>query len=446
MPAATHRQQTQSSLARAAIASPWSAMPAVATQLQMPADKMVLSSAGRQATAGATLAVSQPWVAGTTRMPQAESMTDVSSTTVPQLPSGPIQISAIPAPAPAVTAQSVGPIGPPGPAGPGPAPESDLADQVDTENFPAPPKGLLTGPVGKPLPKPADALPQLSTKGNQIVDSNGNPVRLRGVNLSGFEYSPYGSAELQGSNLASLFSGLAAKGVNVVRVPFNQEWAGWPFYQQELDKVAAMANSSGIYVIFDMHWANTDPSGENQAQVKCLNASMLETWRQLAAHWANQPGILYDVHNEPEGISWKTYAPWAQSAVDNIQAINPDALVLVEGTQWGSDLSQVLKQPLQGKNIVYSVHEYGPSYGPANAGPQLWDQLFGRVAQKLPVLVGEFGGNDADLSYGKQLLDYMDAHGLSWCAWDWGASVPQLEQGGKLTDFGQLVFGDLQAK
>ncbi|MBU6427374.1 MAG: cellulase family glycosylhydrolase [Cyanobacteria bacterium REEB65] len=326
------------------------------------------------------------------------------------------------------------------------SPDVAIADQTDSENFPPPPQGLLSDPVGQPIPKFGTWLTHLSTKGNQILNGWGMPVRLRGVNLSGFEYDPLGSPELQPANLPALFSHLSKLGVNVVRIPFNQLWASSPDYVQRLDAVAAAANAKGTYVIFDMHWAATDGMGTQMGQVKCLTTAMLQTWRQLAAHWANQPGILYDIQNEPEGISWKTYAPWAQAAIDNIRAVNPKALVMVEGTQWGSDLSQVLGSPLRGSNIVYSVHEYGPSYGPADAGPQLWDQLFGSVAQKYPVFVGEFGGNATDLAYGNQLLGYLDARGLSWCAWNWGESVPQLEQGGNLTPFGQLVTSDLKPK
>ena len=62
-------------------------------------------------------------------------------------------------------------------------------------DVPPPPPGLATDPVGAPLAPPGDPLPWLSTRGNQIVDPSGRPVRLRGVDMSGFEYNKAGDQQ-----------------------------------------------------------------------------------------------------------------------------------------------------------------------------------------------------------------------------------------------------------
>lgn len=296
-----------------------------------------------------------------------------------------------------------------------------------------PPAGLATDPVGPPLAAPLHPLPWLSTRGNQIVDSTGQPVRLRGVDMSGFEYDKTGDQQS-----AQTFDRLAKMGVTLVRMPINQDWAlSDPAYRHRLDRAIQEANARGIYVALDLHW-------HDNKQLPCLNPGSLKMWRQLANRYANQPGVLYDIQNEPQWITWKSYAPWAEAAIANIRAVNPKSLCIVEGTQYAANLSGVLQDPIQASNVVYSVHEYGPSLGVAVAGPALWNQLFGKVADRYPVYVGEFGGNAQDVPYGKALLAYMDKKGLSWTSWNWGASVPNLERNGKLTAFGQLVAGGLK--
>ena len=301
-------------------------------------------------------------------------------------------------------------------------------------NVAPPPAGLASDPVGEPLPAPAHPLPQLATRGNQIVDArSGKPVRLRGVDMSGFEYKKTGDQQDP-----QTFDRLAKMGVNIVRMPINQDWAlSDPAYRQNLDRAISEANSRGIYVVLDLHW-------HDGKQLPCLNSDSLRMWRQLASRYSKQAGVLYDIQNEPQWISWKSYEPWAEAAIANIRAVNPNSLCIVEGTQYASNLSGVLADPVKAPNVVYSVHEYGPSLKVPEAGPEFWDETFGDVASKYPVYVGEFGGNADDVAYGKQLIQYMDQKGLSWTSWNWGEAVPNLERGGQLTAFGQLVAAHLK--
>ncbi len=297
-----------------------------------------------------------------------------------------------------------------------------------------PPAGLARDPLGKPLPAPAHPLPRLATRGNQIVDaSSGKPVRLRGVDMSGFEYNKNGDQQDP-----QTFARLAKMGVNIVRMPINQDWAlSDATYRQHLDRAISEANAKGIYVVLDLHW-------HDGKQLPCLDSDSLRMWRQLANRYSKQPGVLYDIQNEPQWISWKSYEPWAQAAIANIRAVNPNSLCIVEGTEYASNLSGVLSDPVKAPDVVYSVHEYGPSLRVPEAGPEFWDKTFGNVASRYPVYVGEFGGNDADVAYGKQLIQYMDHKGLSWTSWNWGEAVPNLEKGGRLTAFGQLVAAHLK--
>ncbi len=304
---------------------------------------------------------------------------------------------------------------------------------LDLRRIPSPPPAVPTDPLGPRLSAPAEPLPWLSTKGNRILDESGATVRLRGVNLSGLEYSKTGDRQD-----ASTFDRLATMGANFVRVPINQDWAlSDPAYLERLDEIVRKANDRGIYVMFDMHWYD----GHQQA---IPDSETVRMWRQVAHRFGEQPGVIFDLHNEPQFVGWGDYAPWAEACIAAIRSVHPRSLVVVEGTQFGINLSGVLRRPIKADNIVYQAHVYGPTLAGPFPGPKLWDHLFGAVAQKYPVLVGEWGGEPNEVQYGRELLAYMDRKGLSWSAWNWGASTPRLMEETGLSTFGRMIAENLR--
>lgn len=299
---------------------------------------------------------------------------------------------------------------------------------LDLRRMPVPPEAMPTDALGPKIPAPPKPLPWLSTRGNRIVDESGATVRLRGVNLAGFEYSKTGDKQDDAT-----FDRLAAMGANFVRVPINQDWAlSDPAYLERLDDVARKANDRGIYVMFDMHWYD----GHQQP---IPNAESVRMWRQLAHRYAEQPGVIFDLHNEPQFLGWGDYAPWAESIVEAMRSVHPRSLIVVEGTVYGGNLSGVMRRPLKADNIVYQAHAYGPVISGPFPGPRLWDHVFGRVADKYPVMIGEWGGEPVETPYGKDLLAYMDRKGISWAAWNWGGATPSLVSDGGLSPFGKMV-------
>ena len=75
---------------------------------------------------------------------------------------------------------------------------------------------------GGPPPPPAPP-PPLHVQGNQLVDSAGQVVRLRGVNRSGTEYAcAQGWGFFDGPSDSASVAAIAAWKVNVVRVPLNE--------------------------------------------------------------------------------------------------------------------------------------------------------------------------------------------------------------------------------
>lgn len=267
----------------------------------------------------------------------------------------------------------------------------------------------------------------LSTSGNRIVNEDGETVVLRGVNRSGMEYDKKG----RGLNEADIqFICLEWK-AQIIRVPFNQDWIMNDMaYLAFLDLVISWINKYGAYALLDLQWENTE------VKIPPIpNAAAILMWQSLAARYKDNPGVLFDIHNEAHNTSWEAWRSRASQIIVSIQGIHPKALIFISGLDWAYDLRGWQADPLPYDNIVYSSHPY-----PFKGEPWAWDKYFGTFAETHPVFAGEFGGGEDDLEWGRQLLAYFDEKEMGWTAWSW-VDNPQLtlEDRRTPTVFGELV-------
>ena len=287
----------------------------------------------------------------------------------------------------------------------------------------------------------------LTTLGNRIVDSTtGAPVLLRGVNRSGLEYS-------QTAIPAADFDRIVAWGANVIRLPFNQDWAlTSESYLQTMDSAVALAAARGAYAILDLQWLDattvrgTDNQGRPNFVAPLPDASSIALWQKLAQRYRNNPAVLFDIFNEPHDplendplapyarVTVDEWAPWAIDLVNAIRGEHADALILVPGTNWAYDLSEYPIDGLDG--VVYSTHVY------SNKGND-WDRAFGNLSAIAPVFAGEWGGSAEELDWGRDLAGYFAQRGIGWTAWSW-TDEPKLMLNGTPTPFGELVRSRLR--
>lgn len=296
--------------------------------------------------------------------------------------------------------------------------------------------------------KVADHLAPLKTSSNRIVNAQtGEPVRLRGVNWSGFEYNY--EAKISDAALDSI----SEWGANVIRLPFNEVWAiSAEPYRLALDSAIEGAAARGMYTLLDLQWLDAhtvrghlSDGKENFVPALPSLASPI-LWQILALRYRANPAVLYDIFNEPHDplpddetfplkrrrVDDKVWHPRAVHLVENIRAENPDALIFVSGLDWAYDLSSFPIQGLDG--IVYSSHVYPHKR-------KNWLHAFGNLSRTHPVFIAEFGGLAEDLEWGERLIDYLDALAVGWTAWSW-CDHPHLISLGSAeepTAFGELV-------
>ncbi len=283
-------------------------------------------------------------------------------------------------------------------------------------------------PTPRPTPPTSLPLPWLRVENTQIVTLSGQPVTLRGVNHSGLEYDKTGA----GISQAQLQYIQKNWNANIIRLPFNQEWAlSDPSYLNFMDQVIDWANGAKMYVLLDLHWLDTT---RKIAPLPDANTPTL--WANLAERYKNNPGVLFDIYNEPHDVTWDQWYAEAIKIVDVIRIKHPKALVVVGGVDWAYDLRGVNTKPIPQQNIVYSVHDYPwKAYLPRD---QAWQFLTGQRA----VFVGEWGGEDKDLSWGTTLRDYMRAQSVGYTAWSW-VDWPPLTVDGRHGNYATTKFGNL---
>ena len=149
--------------------------------------------------------------------------------------------------------------------------------------------GLSTARSATPLAGP------FHTVGNQILDANNRPIRLRGVTAGILMVYPYLSGPSSVTDAS--FNAARSWGVNAVRVPLSeqfwfQSWGcRYPIsaadYQNNVGTVVQRITSRGMLAILDLHLnvkQNTGWCGSGQ-QPMADYPRAITFWQQVAARF-----------------------------------------------------------------------------------------------------------------------------------------------------------------
>jgi len=293
--------------------------------------------------------------------------------------------------------------------------------------------------------------PMLSVRGTQLVNADGEAVRLRGFGLGGWLnmenfITGYPATEFQqravlrrvlgdegyerffSSFLDDFFTDadaeyLASMGMNSVRIPFNyrhfeddsQPFEIKPEGFRRLDQAIDACARNGIYSILDLHalpgrqnqhWHSDNPThwadfwAQRQFQDRVVNL-----WEAIAERYRENPWVAgYNPVNEPADARGDTIGPFYRRLESAIRAIDPDHVLFLDGNRYSTQFDQ-LGDPLP--NTVYTAHDYAlPGF--ADGGPYPGVSRGQRVDRdvveetflartrymretRTPIWVGEFG-------------------------------------------------------
>lgn len=339
----------------------------------------------------------------------------------------------------------------------------------------------------------------LHTDGHRILDEDGKEVWITGVNWFGYNTGTNTFDGLWNSELVSSVKAIADHGFNLIRVPISAElinqWAAGEYpkanynnaYNPTLNSMNSLeifeyflklAEENGMKVMPDIHSAETNASGHNVNLWYTDSVSVQDYYSALVwmadRYKDNDTIIAFDLKNEPHGKPYEQDAAaiwndskkannWkyvAEQAAAKILAVNPNVLILVEGTEiypmdlkkngdysstnsedyyfnwWGGNLRGVRDYPVNlGKyqnKLVYSPHDYGPSvyaqpwfegsYTYKSLMEDCWydNWLYIYDDDIAPLFIGEWGGfmkepNLTWMTYMRRLISEYHLNHTFWC-------------------------------
>lgn len=292
---------------------------------------------------------------------------------------------------------------------------------------------------------------QLSVKGADIVDQNGKKFQLLGISTHGVGWFPDSVSK-------SAFKVFRDDwGANAIRLAMyiEESWGGseqlylaQPQRNYELvTKGVDACLDLGMYVIVDWHILNPGDPNTHTKESK-------EFFAKIAKKYADEPNIIYEICNEPNGnVNWASVKKYAEEVIKEIRKYDSDAIIICGTPTWSQDIDKAEKNRLSDKNTVYALHFYANTHT---------DWLRNRVQscynKGLPILVSEFGTCDASGNTGynpsqtKTWLSFLDKLNIGYFNWSFcnkgetaailkgGVSHESFKAGtSQLTESGKLI-------
>ena len=259
--------------------------------------------------------------------------------------------------------------------------------------------------------------PLVHVRGNQLVDQNGNVVRMLGVNRSGAEYAcAEGWGLFDGpTDTDAAIAAMRTWDINAVRLPLNEDcWLGingvlpqygGVNYQNAIVDYVNRLNAHGILVVLNLHFSAPGTTIPDNQWPMADEDHSPAFWTSVATVFHNNQSVVFDLFNEPNpdggkdstaawscvlnggicaGISYQTAG--MQQLVNVVRATGATQPLLIAGPQYAGDLDAWLQyEPVDPVNqLIASVHIYEPNYAPC-ASVTCWNTVMAPLATVVPV-------------------------------------------------------------
>src|SRR5258705_3036073 len=203
--------------------------------------------------------------------------------------------------------------------------------------------------------QPAQAAVGIRVSGSRLLEGNGTPLVLRGINHAHTWYT----------SQTSSFANIKAAGANSVRVVLSG--GRWQPANSAADvaNVISLCKTNRLICILENH--DTTGFGEQSGAVS-LDAAV-NYWISIQSALAGQENyVILNIGNEPFGNNAVTPA-WPQatsSAITRLRNAGFQHTIMVDAPAWGQDWQFVMRDNAPSVlaadptgNTIFSVHMYG---------------------------------------------------------------------------------------
>jgi aryl-phospho-beta-D-glucosidase BglC (GH1 family) len=258
---------------------------------------------------------------------------------------------------------------------------------------------------------------QLTVCGTKLCNQHGQPIQLRGMSTHGLQWYS------QCVNSASLDALATNWTADVLRISMYIQEGGYEtnprLFTDRVHSIIEQVTARGMYAIVDWHMLTPGNPNTNLTRARTF-------FTEIAQRHNGKNNLLYEIANEPNGVSWQTVKTYAESLIPTIRANDPDTPILVGTRAWsslgvsdGASETEVINNPVNASNIMYTFHFYAASHGSS------YLNTLSRAADRIPMFVTEFGtqtsSGDGGNNFGmaQQYIDLMASKKISWTNWNY---------------------------
>ncbi len=252
----------------------------------------------------------------------------------------------------------------------------------------------------------------------QLVDNNGTPFVMRGVNY------PY--TWFQSRNTQADLAAIAATGSNTVRIVLSTggQWAR--VNGPQVAQLIQWCKDLRMIAVLEVH----DSTGwsEQASAVPISNAVTYWTSSDIRAAIDGQENfVIINIANEPFGNNTSTnYTPDTITAIQALRSAGLTHNIMIDAANWGQDWSNTMRTNAMQlwtadtlRNLTFSVHMYEvyQSLSTVSTYMQAFDDM------NLPLVVGEFGPiNNGQFADSESVIAQAQARGNGYLGWSWSGN------------------------
>lgn len=246
----------------------------------------------------------------------------------------------------------------------------------------------------------------LQVVGNRIRNKKKDTVILRGVSLFWSQWDP------KYFNASALGWLQQDWNIDVIRAPIavnNGGYAANPEGEfQKLQAVIEAAVELGLYVIVDWHCHDPETS------------LAVAFFSRVSRAFGHLPNLIYELWNEPSDVyCWKSaIRGHHQTVLAAIREHDERNLAIASPQNWARDVDISANDPLDDRNLAYSLHFYAGTHGQA-----LRDKVRVALNMNAPIFATEWGTSEAsgdgrlDTAETQRWLRFLENDGISHVNW-----------------------------
>jgi mannan endo-1,4-beta-mannosidase len=268
---------------------------------------------------------------------------------------------------------------------------------------------------------PAASFAGFFVSNGQLVDNNGTPFIMRGINYPYTWYAWRGDTAVQ-QDLANI----AATGSNAVRVVLSTGGQWTRINGPQVAQVIQWCKDLKMVAVLEVH----DSTGwsEQSTAVPISNAVSYWTSADIRAAINGQENfVIINIANEPFGnTTTANYLPDTIAAIRALRNAGLTHTIMIDGATWGQDWSGTMRDNAMQlwnadslHNLVFSVHMYEvyQSLSTVSNYMQAFDD------KNLPLVIGEFGPvNNGQFVDAESVIAQAQARGNGYIGWSWSGN------------------------